>query len=251
MLSRVGHLTLFITLLIMAQLMIPTAYGYTIRDYDLYGGGWLKTLIADSDPSVSVTIPNIPLIQIPRIGTPIIIGPEIGGWKPPSVENPPDTDVNTGTDTSTGAGTSSSCDPANPATWGQCLAEQMWNFISGLIDSVLNSIRNAFDYITNSIAYIGSQIAQFIINVFSTIANAILTGIETIINVPSQFLNGYWELTIGSLVDILAGLGPMKPFVAPLAYTVLIVETIPVMYALGYLIKYAIEAVKIVIGGVL
>ena len=187
---------------------------------------------------------------MPRIEPPII--------QPPIIINEPITV----TEPSTGSGGTIVTPPGSDWWWGgdltnwdpQKFAQEIINSIAqafqGLIDSLINVLSAAAQTIYNTIVSIVAQIGQFFVNIAATIANGILTAVELAANMPAQFLNGYWELTIGSLVDVLATLGPLKPFAAPLAYAALIAETIPVVYAMGYLVLYTIKAFKMVILGV-
>jgi len=235
-----------ITLFFILQTVFIPVAGWTIHPYQPFT--WTSTIVSSVDPSVQVIVPHIPPLQLPIINPPVIVNPNepstSGGGGGTQITNPGNPSI-----TSSGGG--GGCNPADPLTWGNCIAQQMWNFFSGLINSVIQGIQNAIKGVIDGIVYAGKTIGQFIINIFTTIANGILRGIELLANMPTQFLNGYWELTIGSLVDTLATLGPIKPFVAPIAYAALIGETIPVVVAMGYLAKFIVEAFKIALGGVL
>ena len=239
MLSGAGKFTLLITLLLFTQLLLPSVFAWSSHPTDLHSG-WLKTITASSDPSVSVTIPNIPVINVPKIKPPEIILRPMPIVVTPPIVTPPGGDWMNWDFSS-----------FDPKKFAQNIMKSILNAFKGFINQITAAFTAVGKTIYNAIVGAVATIGQFFVDVASTVANGILTVVEALVNMPSQFLNGYWDITIGSLVDALAGFGPLKPFIAPIAYTALITETIPVVYALGYLGKFVIAALRIVVMAVI
>ena len=235
------RLTVLAAVLLLLQLFFTPVYAYEIEAPE--PEGWVE-VIRSGD--VSVTIPHIPPIRVPRVEPPSIIIPKIP--EPPRSKW---SYIGDQPESGSSSSSSSKCNPYDISTWGYCLTEAVWSGVEGVINTIQNAISAAFRTIANGILGAVESFAQFIANLAATIANGIATAVELIANMPAQFLNGYWELTIGSLVDALAPLGWAKPFAAPLAYTALIAETIPVVLAIGYLGKFVVEALKTVIMAVI